>query len=40
MEAPLGQTGDLIRDEKVEVLRPLRDIRIKDCILGLYIPDE
>lgn len=40
MEAPVGQTGDLIRDEKVKVLRAMRDIRVEDCILGQYIADD
>lgn len=40
MEAPVKQTGDYIRNEKVKVLQAIAPVRIEDCITGQYIGDD
>lgn len=40
MEAPVHQTGDFIRNEKVKVLQAIPPIRVEDCITGQYIEDD
>ena len=36
MEKPITMSADDIRDEKVKVMRCLRTIEPKDCVLGQY----
>lgn len=40
MEAPVRQTGDYIRNEKVKVLQAMPPIQVADCITGQYIADD
>lgn len=40
MEAPVHQSGNYIRDEKVKVLKAMREVRVEDCITGQYIEDD
>lgn len=40
MEAPVKTSGNAIRDEKVKVLKAIREISVKDCITGQYIADD
>lgn len=40
MEAPVRQTGDYIRNEKVKVLQAIPEIKLADCITGQYIADD
>lgn len=40
MEAPVRQTGDYIRNEKVKVLQAIPPIRVEDCITGQYTADD
>lgn len=40
MEAPVHNTGDYIRDEKVKVLQAMEPVRVEDCITGQYTADE
>lgn len=40
MESPIQSTGDAIRDEKVKVLKAIKEIRVEDCITGQYIADD
>lgn len=40
MEAPVRQTGDYIRNEKVKVLQAIPPVRVEDCITGQYVADD